>query len=124
MTPEQNKVLIETSADIKTILTALSRLEKDLEKLENSSKDMNEKIIGNKKDIEFLDKRIGDNYKNQQNDIDGAFSKITSCSDSKEKYINDQIKLSNSSLQIKFYVAILTAISGLVFAIIKDTFTK
>jgi hypothetical protein len=124
MTLEQNKVLIETSSDIKTILTAFARLEKDFENFKTDSKATNEQVIGNKKDIEFLDKRIGDNYKNQQNDIDGAFSKITSCSDSKEKYINDQIKLSNSSLQIKFYVAILTAISGLVFAIIKDTFTK
>ena len=50
-----------------------------------------------------------------------------------EKYIDDQIlklqiddkiKMSSSSLQIKFYVAILTAISGLVFAIIKDSISK
>jgi len=135
MTPEQNKMMIDTSLNTKSILKIIEEMKKDIEKLEDQFKKTNDNVIENKMRIEFLDKRISDNYKNQKDDINGAFSKISHCSIEKEKthttekedikkYINDKINISNSSLQNKFYVAILTAISGIIFAIIRELISK
>ena len=135
MTPEESKLLIDIATGIKVVQASNSEIKKDIEDLQHQFKKTNDEVIVNKMEIKHLDKRISDNYKNQKEDINGAFSKINHCGISKEKiyktekedikkYIDDKINISSSSLQNKFYVSILTAIAGILIAILKDIITK
>jgi len=135
MTPEQNEMIIEMNVNIKSILGFITEIKKDVEALQLESRTIKDDVIENKMNISFMEKRISDNYKNQRSDIDGAFSKISRCSDAKEKfikadheaieqYINDKIKLSSSSLQIKFYIAMIAALSSFLIPLLKDLLKK